>query len=195
MKATSNAELCFSDECEKQSFFINEIVKHQKLIRSVISRILTEREDIDDAVQECLLQAWASIDSLKNRDAPTAWLCAIARNTAFDVQRKKGRGTVSLYEPVSGHDPENDVVWSDILISHIPGPEEAAIKKINYAQFQQAYEMLPTQYRTQLYLRCYLEMDAAEIDGILGIDEHARRNACCRAKRAVRKNYEKLQAK
>lgn len=194
MEARKNTGLCFSDERERQSFFNEEIIGRERLIGSVVSKILNNPDDIDDAVQECFLLAWSSMDSLKSRDAVVSWLCAIARNVAVNMLREGERNTVSLSEPVGGADSEG-LVWSDALVSHVPGPEEIAIARLTTLQMEMAFKMLPMQYRLQLYLRCYMEMEAAEINRLLGIDESTRRNACFRAKQAVRRNYERLQDK
>ena len=193
MEARENTGLCFSDEFEKQSFFNEAIVVHERLIGSVISKILDNPDDVADAIQECFLLAWTSMDSLKSKDAAASWLCTIARNVAVNMLRENGRSTVSLSEPISGSKPEDGIVWSDAIVSRMPGPEEIAIAEINANLMKTAFEMLPLQYQMQLYLRCYLELEVAEINRILGIDEATRRNACWRAKRAVKRNYEKLQ--
>lgn len=193
MEARENIGLCFSDEFEKQSFFNEEIVARERLIGSVISKILDNPDDIDDAIQESFLLAWTSIDSLKSKDAVTSWLCTIARNVAVSMLRESNRNTVSLSEPIQGCKTEDGMVWSDALVSRLPGPEDIAIAKLNADLARLAYEMLPMQYRMQIYLRCYLGLEVAEINRILGIDEATRRNACWRAKQAVRRNYEKLQ--
>lgn len=90
----------------------------------VISRIQRDRAAAEDVLQDVYLRVWQSAGSYDPQAGrPLAWLCAIARNRAIDVVRRKGevQGPVTedgedwverLADP---HDSEGAILGRDAL--------------------------------------------------------------------------------
>lgn len=74
------------DENTFERLFIENRRALERFVRWRISNIA----DADDVLQNTLLAAWSSRNSLKNTDAFKAWLLQIARNFCNNFYRKNG---------------------------------------------------------------------------------------------------------
>lgn|SRR5262245_25439231 len=62
--------------------------RHSRLLFGLILRILREREEAEDVLQEVFLAAWTRADTYKaSLGTPVGWLVRIARNRAIDRLR------------------------------------------------------------------------------------------------------------
>jgi RNA polymerase sigma-70 factor (ECF subfamily) len=96
--------------------------RHQKRVFAVIQRIMRNREDAEDAVQDCLLNAFTHMKDFDERSLFSTWLIRIAINAALAKLRKKRRiREVLVNEPDSF--PELGVHRE--IQDPAPDPEEA----------------------------------------------------------------------
>ncbi|MFA6468121.1 MAG: sigma-70 family RNA polymerase sigma factor [Bacteroidota bacterium] len=64
--------------------------RHSILLYSIIIRILKEKTEAEDILQEVFVNIWENADQYDHRMGnPGAWLCRIARNRAVDRLRSK----------------------------------------------------------------------------------------------------------
>ena len=64
--------------------------RYHGLLRTIISRVVTNDHDVDEIVQECLLEVWrhaTNYDSTKGQ--ALGWLVTLARRRAIDRVRRK----------------------------------------------------------------------------------------------------------
>lgn len=85
-------------------------------------RILGNRADAEDAVQDALLAAYAHLDQFHGQSEMSTWVTAIVHNCALLQLRKRRRHVyVSLDEPAG----ESEAVSrSEQLADHKPSPED-----------------------------------------------------------------------
>lgn len=178
----------FSDEKERMDFFNCSIFAHERLVRSICGEILESRDDVDDAVQETMLIAWAKMDSLRNRDAVKSWLCTIARHCALDMKERIQKNVSINCTNKTGTELE------EMMVTSVPGPEEQLMRRCQREALKNAYLMLPDKYKLLLYLRFFLCLNSSEIEEIMGMESRSRINTCYRAKAALRANLSKLQS-
>ena len=81
-------------------------------------RILNNRNDAEDAMQEVFIKIWNKADGFaKGRASGIAWLCAIARNQAIDHYRRRKPATDDITERHDIADnrpsPEAEALTSD----------------------------------------------------------------------------------
>ena len=64
--------------------------RHSPLLYSIILRILKEKAETEDVLQEVFINVWENADTYDQRlGTPIAWLSRIARNKAVDRVRSK----------------------------------------------------------------------------------------------------------
>ena len=89
--------------------------------------------DAEDAVGQAVLQAWQSLDKLRNRDALRPWLVKIAVNCACAQRRRQGR-VVYLEdlprEPAAPEPRRYDGLWE--AVSALPPDQRAAVTLFYY---------------------------------------------------------------
>lgn len=71
--------------------------RHARLMSYVASRILLDRDEVEDVVQSALTSALRAAATFDGRASVSTWLCSITRNAALDVlRRRSARPTVAL---------------------------------------------------------------------------------------------------
>jgi RNA polymerase sigma-70 factor (ECF subfamily) len=107
------------------------------------------KEDALDIIQESILKALSSVDSLQNAAYIKTWFYRILVNTSMDVLRKKGK--LSYVE--------------DITLDL-----NSEVKEDTYENFdlQKAMDSLPLNYRLIISLRYFEDLKLEEVAQILG---------------------------
>jgi RNA polymerase sigma factor (sigma-70 family) len=80
--------------------------RHMKLVSCVTRRIIRNREDAEDAAQECFLNAFVHLKDFDGRSRFATWLTSIAINAALMKLRKNRRAReVPIDEPNQRFEP------------------------------------------------------------------------------------------
>jgi RNA polymerase sigma-70 factor (ECF subfamily) len=119
-----------------------DFVRHfERRIRAVLSRLLDDERDVDEAAQDTFFQAWRNLHRFRGDAAPFTWLYRIAVNEALQRTRRK-RLELTPLDPAdieeraeggAGRTPAADVVAADrealaFLTARIRAlPEEARV--------------------------------------------------------------------
>jgi RNA polymerase sigma-70 factor, ECF subfamily len=119
-----------------------DFVRHfERRIRAVLSRLLDDERDVDEAAQDTFVQAWRNLHRFRGDAAPFTWLYRIAVNEALQRTRRK-RLELTPLDPAdieeraeggAGRTPAADVVAADrealaFLTARIRAlPEEARV--------------------------------------------------------------------
>lgn len=123
----------------------------------VTLRILKNRMEAEEALQEVYIKIWQRADQYKRGDySPISWLVAIARNHALDTLRAR--------RPVAdGVDAALEIPDPD------PTPEQAAVNKGQRAQIDACLDQLETDKADAVrsaYLDGYAYQELAERHGV-----------------------------
>src|SRR5882724_7176444 len=96
--------------------------RHMKQVSCVTRRITRNREDAEDAAQECFLNAFVHLKNFDGRSQFATWLTRIAINAAVMKLRKNRRAQeVALDEPNASSEPVAQREFRD----DAPDPEES----------------------------------------------------------------------
>jgi len=121
LRAWSEEQLIAAAKIGRRAPFGELCERHVKKVFSVIHRIMRNREDAEDAVQDCLLNAFAHVKDFDERSRFTTWLTRIAINAALAKLRKNHwKREISMNEPNPPGEPERHSEIQD----DAPDPEE-----------------------------------------------------------------------
>jgi len=129
-----------------------------------------DRQVAEDVVQEALLRAWRSRDSLGDTEAAKPWLLTIVRREHARLYERKRFETVPVDELVSGESPELAVV------------EQREVLDMRRAIFA-----LEADYREPLVMQVLMGLTTGEIAGELGLTQGAVLTRLFRARQKLRK--------
>jgi RNA polymerase sigma-70 factor (ECF subfamily) len=154
-------------------------------LRAVAQRLLQDRAEAEDALQEALLSAFRSLAQFKGEARLSTWLHRIVVNVSFMRLRSRRRKPEESIEPLlptflaDGHQAKPGGRWN-------PNPEEELGRKETCARVREAIGRLPESYRTVLILRDIEELDTEESAQLLGTSITATKIRLHRARQALR---------
>lgn len=128
-------------------------------------RIIGNKEDAEDVMQEAFLSAFKKLDTYKGEVSFGAWLKKIVINRSLDHLKKKKVFFEEINEKVI--DEQSPVM---------------EIREINMPKIKKAIGQLPEGYRVVLSLYLLEGYDHDEISEILGISNSSSRSQLLRAK-------------
>jgi RNA polymerase sigma factor, sigma-70 family len=131
-------------------------------------RILNNREDAEDILQEAFVECFRNIDSFRFESTFGAWLKKIIINRCINhIKKKKIDLTLCETLPTTSYEEEEEIVYETEKIFN-------------------SIEMLPDGYRIILTLYLIEGYDHSEISQILGISESTSKSQYSRAKEKLR---------
>jgi RNA polymerase sigma-70 factor (ECF subfamily) len=122
LRAWSEEQLVAAAKSGRRAPFGELCERHMKKVSRVTRRITRNREDAEDAAQECLLNAFVHLKDFDGRSQFATWLTRIAINTAL-MKLRKNRGAREL--PIDQPYPSSEPVAQREFRCHAPDPEES----------------------------------------------------------------------
>ena len=126
--------------------------------------VLDSDADAEDAVGQAVLQAWQSLDKLRDKGAVRPWLIKITVNCAYALRRKQAK-LISLedakVEPSAVDPPRWDGLWD-------------------------AVRALPLERRTAVVLFYYEDMSVEQIAKCLGVPVGTVKSRLSRARKQLK---------
>jgi len=112
--------------------FAAAVTEHGRRMYRAARAVLDSDADAEDAVSQAVLQAWQSLDRLRDKSAVRPWLVKIAVNCAYAQRRRQGR-VVYLedlaQEPAAQDQPQDGGLWE--AVSALP-PERRVVVALFY---------------------------------------------------------------
>lgn len=157
---------------------------HSKRIFRTVHHITRNREDAEDALQECFLKAFANIRSFAGRSKFSTWLTRIAINSALMVVRTKNSS------PASRTDCYQDdcSICFDMLPDQAPNPEDSYVQRERGVLIRRAVCALAPKIRKALTLQRFHELSLEETAEKMGITIGAVKSRLLRARWELRRS-------
>ena len=153
---------------------------HRRELTGYCYRMLGAGSEAEDAVQETMVKAWASIGRFEGRSSLRTWLYTIANNVCVDMLRSPQRRARPM--ELGPSTPTAEVVLGDQLpeyafvqpiaderVINVEGDpaEVAAARESIRLAFVAALQHLPARQRSVLILREVLQWQATEVAQLL----------------------------
>lgn len=158
------------------------VADHSDAIYRLGLRLLRNKSEAQDLVQETFLNAFRSIASFEGRSAIGTWLFRIAYNNALMRLRKVKPEEVSVDEPISEDSDDTREIFD---FSHLP--EDEAIQAEVRAVIERAVDELPPTLKGAFQLRELEELSTDETARVLDVSGDVVKTRLHRARLWLRK--------
>jgi len=135
---------------EKRAFELL-VVKYQRRVERLISRLIRDPAEIEDVAQEAFIKAYRALPQFRGESAFYTWLYRIAVNTAKNFLVSQGRRPRPLADAPVGEDGESFDATD--VVEDINTPEAVLHSRQVAETVNAAIEALPPDLRTALTLR------------------------------------------
>ena len=170
LRACSEKQLIAAAKSGRRAPFGELCERHMKRVSCVTRRIARNREDAEDAAQECFLNAFIHLKDFDGRSQFATWLTRIAINAALMKLRKnRGAREVSMDEP---NLPSEPVAQREFPYD-APDPEENCSLRERKRIVKSAISGLRPRVRSVVELIHLQEYSIRETAQILGISTAA----------------------
>jgi RNA polymerase sigma-70 factor, ECF subfamily len=122
LRAWSEKQLIAAAKTGRRAPFGELCERHMKQVSCVTRRIIRNREDAEDAAQECFLNAFVRLKDFDGRSQFATWLTRIAINAAL-MKLRKNRGAREV--PIDEPNPSSEPVAQQEFRYDAPDPEES----------------------------------------------------------------------
>jgi RNA polymerase sigma-70 factor (ECF subfamily) len=122
LRAWSEKQLIAAAKSGRRAPFGELCERHMEQVSRVARRILRNREDAEDAAQECFLNAFVHLKDFDGRSQFATWLTRIAINAAL-MKLRKNRGAREV--PMDEPNPSFESIAQREFRDDAPDPEES----------------------------------------------------------------------
>jgi RNA polymerase sigma-70 factor, ECF subfamily len=156
--------------------FAELVRRYEHRVRGVLLRLLDDDRDVEEATQDCFVQAWRNLDRFRGDAAVFTWLYRIAVNEALARLRRKRLPIADVDEVEGRADPRDE--------------PEIAVESIELEEFlARQVRALEPDYRVPLVLRDVVGLSNEEVADILELSIAATKSRIHRARMQIRAAY------
>jgi RNA polymerase sigma-70 factor, ECF subfamily len=163
--------------------FVELSKRHSNKILRRAYRIVKNRQDAEDVLQESLLRAFLHLKDFEERSSFSSWLTRIAINFALMSLRKK-RGHVEIPMEIINDGLEIQYRWEPKDPGE--GPEGHCSRREREKLLEGAIRELPPMLRQVVEMKLIEGRSGEEVSQALGISVPAAKSRLARAKMALR---------
>src|SRR5580765_1495183 len=182
LRACSEKQLIAAAKSGRRAPFGELCERHMKQVSCVTRRIIRNREDAEDAAQECFLNAFVHLKDFDGRSQFATWLTRIAINAAL-MKLRKNRGAREV--PIAEPNPSSEPVAQREFRNDAPDPEKSCSLRERERIVKSAISGLRPRARNVLELIRLQEHSIRETAQILEISTGAVKTRMFHAKIAL----------
>ena len=139
--------------------------RYQRIIASLIRRMIKDEADVEDLTQETFIKAYRRISTFQQGFTFSSWLYKIASNNCIDFIRKKKLAAISINQSYDSEDSEKQFDIEDKTAT----PDALIVSKERKIKLEEAIAKLPEKYRVIIKLRHEDDLDYQQISEVLDI--------------------------
>jgi RNA polymerase sigma-70 factor, ECF subfamily len=166
---------------DKRSFELL-VIKYQRKLGRLLSRLIRDPAEIDDVSQEAFIKAYRALPSFRGESAFYTWLYRIAINTAKNYLVSSGRRATSTTE-LEGEDGES--FEENAHLGDWNTPEAELMSKEIMQTVNASMDALPEELRTAITLREIEGLSYEDIAVIMNCPIGTVRSRIFRAREAI----------
>jgi RNA polymerase sigma-70 factor (ECF subfamily) len=174
-RARSGDQIAFGELCSR----------YTGMLKQRIFRIVGNREDAEDVLQETLLSAYRHLDTFRGACRVSTWMTKIGINRSLMILRKRR----SMPELISEQVFEDGQRFESPEFRD-PGfnPEQRYIADQTNDKLRSIMRRLPAHVRTVMDLYCVQELRLKDAAAILGITEATAKSRVLRGRKRLRRS-------
>jgi len=158
------------------------VLKYQRKILRLLSRMLRDQSEIEDVMQEAFIKAYRALPQFRGDSAFYTWLYRIAINTARNWMASQARRPSSLGQ----HQSEDGETFDEIdNLTDNNTPESMLASREIAESVNQTIQELPAELRTAIVLREIEGLSYEEIAEAMGCPIGTVRSRIFRAREAI----------
>lgn len=158
------------------------VVKYQRKINRLVSRLVRDAAEVEDVTQEAFIKAYRALAQFRGESAFYTWLYRIAINTAKNYLASQGRRAPTSTE----NDAEEAETFDDAdQLRDINTPESLMMSRQVGQAVSKAVDALPEELRVAIQLREIEGMSYEEIAELMDCPIGTVRSRIFRAREAI----------
>lgn len=160
--ATVDMKLVLKAQAGDTAAFGELIERHQRAVYGLVSRMVTQRDDVDDIAQDVFVSAWKAIGSFRRDAKFTTWLHTITVNTTLTrLKTMKNKTALSIDDPDTG-------LAASLHADESESPSESLQKSERDKAVRKAIETLPEKHKLVVVMHYFEHHTCEDIASILG---------------------------
>lgn len=185
-------ELVERAQCGDKKAFDLLVVKYYNRLSRLLSRFVSNPEEVEDLAQETFIKAYRALPSFRNESAFYTWLYRIGVNTAKNHFAAMGRQITLLSADSIGHDDDERLFQESPLLKDMNTPEHILMSKEIMKTVAESVESLPDELKTAITLRELDGLSYEEIATVMNCPIGTVRSRIFRAREAVAERLKPL---
>jgi RNA polymerase sigma-70 factor (ECF subfamily) len=173
----SDADLVSQCINGSNSAFEEIVRRYKKLVYSVVYKMISDKEEVNDISQEVFIRLYKSLERYNPEYKMSTWIVKITSNLCLDTLRKKKQDTVTLDDAIG-------------VSSNTDTPEQAFINNQKTELIRRAINELPEKYKILIVLFHNKGMSYEEMTKVLNEPMSIIKNRLYRARLMLREKLE-----
>ena len=159
-----DADLVAAARAGDKDAFGQLVERYQQMVKRIALGMVRSEYLAQELMQETILQAYLSLDQLRNDDRFKSWLYGIALNVCRSYIRRQRVRPLSLEEMMGG------LRVDELLIGEVAPPPEAVVEERDLRRLvMEAIDGLSPKNRSATLLFYYEQLSIREISSLLGV--------------------------
>jgi RNA polymerase sigma-70 factor (ECF subfamily) len=185
--AACEIQLVSAAKAGDQRAFAELCRRHIPSLKRRIRRIIRNREDSEDILQDTLLSAYKHLSGFRAKSSFQSWIMTIATNNSLILLRKRRNHPETGLRFVTTDGKEVEILE---VSDSLPNPEEVYAKRQASHRVAQAVRLLPPVFRQVVERYHQDEVRLVEAANAIGITVAAAKSRLSRARNVLRRRLQ-----